>query len=111
MRPDVQSAIDGVIATRARLRREPARNGALQECEDVLSEGYAQALAGDAWLAHTEQRLHELIDDASIPVRGRDLRVLVREHGEVERNVIELRSELDGLRREHDRVHERSNSL
>jgi len=110
MRPDVQTATDRVIAIRAHLRSDPAREGALQECDDALSEGYAQALAGDAWLAHAEQRLHELIDDTSIPVRGRDLRVLVREHREVERSVIELRRELDGLRRQHDRVHERSSS-
>jgi len=111
MRPDVQSATDRVIAIRARMQGEPAGEGARQECEDALSEGYAQALAGDAWLAHTEQRLHELIDDASIPVRGRDLRLLVREHTDLERCVIELRRELDGLRREHDRVHVRSQSV
>jgi hypothetical protein len=110
MRPDVQSATDRVIAIRARLRRDPGRESSLDETEDALSEGYAQALAGDAWLAQSEQRLHELIDDASIPVRGRDLRVLVHDHGEIERCVIELRRELEGLRREHERLHERSHS-
>jgi hypothetical protein len=110
MRPDVQSATDRVIAIRARLRGEPGREGSLKECDDALSEGYAQALTADAWLARTEQRLHELIDDTSIPVRGRDLRMLVREHGEVERAVIELRRELDGLRRDHDRLQARSHS-
>ncbi len=105
MRQDVQSAAGRVNAIRARLGREPSGMASMRECENALSEGYAQALAGDAWLARAEQRLHELIDHASTPVRGRDLRVLVHEHAEVERCVIELRHELDGLRREHERLH------
>jgi hypothetical protein len=110
MPPDVRTATDRVIAIRARLCGEPAREGSWQECDDALSEGYAQALAGDAWLARTEQRLHELIDDTSIPVRGRDLRMLMREHGDVERALIELRRELDSLRREHDRLYQRAHA-
>jgi hypothetical protein len=37
--------------------------------------GYAEALAGDAWLTDNERRLHELIDDASLAARGRELRL------------------------------------
>jgi hypothetical protein len=110
MRPNVQSATDRVIAIRARLTGEPQRDVSMREREDALSEGYAEALAGDAWLASTEHRLHQLIDDVSIPVRGRDLRLLMREHDDVQRSVIALRRELAGLRREHDRLLERSHS-
>jgi hypothetical protein len=110
MRPDVQAATDRVIAIRARLRDEPESEDSLREREDALSEGYAQALVGDAWLARTEQRLHELVEDVTIPVRGRDLRILVRDHGDVQRDVIALRRELEGLRREHDRLLERAHT-
>jgi len=82
----------------------------VRESEDALSEGYAQALAGDAWLARAEQQLQELIDDTSIAVRGRDVRMLVFEHGEVRRDVIELRRQLEGLRQQHDRLRERSHA-
>lgn len=106
---DVQTATNRVIAIRARLQGESARD-ADQEREDALSEGYAQALACDAWLARAEQRLHELIDETSLPVRGRDLRLLMREHGDTQRGVVALRRELDALRREHERLRDHSHT-
>ena len=80
-------AIARVRSTSEQLAGLPARDVAIQEIEDALCEGYAEALAGDAWLTDNERRLHELIDDASLAARGR-----------------ELRRELAELRRQHDRV-------
>ena len=108
MRPDVENATARIVAIRARLSGGPGGDVSESENEDALSEGYARALAGDAWLARTEQRLHEIIDDTTIPVRGRDLRMLVRDHAEVQRHVIALRRELEGLRRDRERSHTRS---
>jgi hypothetical protein len=105
MRRDVENATARIIAIRSRLRDGDVSDS---ENDDALSEGYARALAGDAWLARAEQRLHELIDDTTLPVRGRDLRTLVRDHAELQRDVIALRHELEGLRRDRERAHERS---
>jgi len=80
----------------------------MAEIDDALSEGYAQALAADAWLMRTEQRLHELIDDASLAARGRDLRALSGELARVQRRLAELRRELEALRRDNDRLRTRS---
>ncbi len=70
------------------------------EIENALSDGYAQALTGDAWLTELENRLHNLIDDRSAPVRGRELRELAREHAALQQSVIALRRELEALRQE-----------
>lgn len=110
MRADVDTATERIIAARLRLAAVPARAVRLQEVEDVLCEGYAQALAADAWLMKTEGRLHELIDDASLAARGRDIRSLSGEHGRVQRSVMELRRELAALRAEHDRLRTRSHA-
>lgn len=110
MRPDVVTATDRAVAVRARLARSPDPTQLGDEVEDALCEGYAQALAGDAWLAERERRLHELIDDMTSEVRGRDVRALVREHGEFQRSVITLRRELESLHRDHGRLHARSHA-
>lgn len=104
MRPDVVTAIDRAVAVRARLARSPDPTQLADEVEDALCEGYAQALAGDAWLAERERRLHELIDDMTSEIRGRDVRALVHEHGDFQRRVITLRRELESLLRDHDRL-------
>ncbi len=104
MHPDLEAATQRVIAARARLVDLPPDGVRRQDVEDELCEGYAHALAGDAWLADSERRLHELIDDTALPVRGRELRALAAEHAEVQRSVISLRRELAALRREHDRL-------
>ncbi len=104
MHSDVEAATQRVIATRARVVGLRADGVLRQEVEDELCAGYAHALAGDAWLADSERRLHELIDDVSLPVRGRELRALAAEHAKFQRSVIELRRELAALRREYDRL-------
>ncbi|MBA3747696.1 MAG: hypothetical protein H0W96_09435 [Solirubrobacterales bacterium] len=104
MHPDLAAATERIVAMRARVASLPDDGVPVQEIEDVLCEGYAHALAGDAWLTRAEQRLHDLIDDTSLPIRGRDLRVLASEHGNFQRSVIALRLELERLRREHERA-------
>jgi hypothetical protein len=103
MQIEVRSATERVIAMRELLDALSEHELSAREVEDALSEGYAQALDADAWLTRTEQRLHELIDDASIPFRGRELRELARDHAAFQREVIELRGELERLRRQHER--------
>lgn len=103
MRPEIGTATDRAAAVRARLARTADPDLLAEEVENALCGGYAQALAGDAWLAESERRLHDLIDDSTIELRGRDLRALMREHGAVQRRIIALRCELEALRREHDR--------
>ncbi len=47
---------------------------ATAEIEYIVREGYAEALMGDAWSIESEQRLHDLIDDAESPTCGRERR-------------------------------------
>lgn len=108
MLQDVKEATLMVTAARARVARLPAGVVAVREIDDVLTAGYARALEGDAWLMQTEERLHELIDDASAPARGRELRTIAREHDHFQRSVIELRRALEALRLERTRMRSRS---
>lgn len=89
--------------------RDEAASGAppealLARIEDALSEGYAQALAGDAWSTRTERALHELISESGAPARARELRALTSRHARFQRELIALRRELAGLRRDRDRL-------
>lgn len=93
--------------------REQCADGASQEAlleqiEYVLSEGYAQALAGDAWSISTEERLQQLIEGPGEPFRARRLRALAYEHGQFQRELVALRRELAELRRDRDRLGARS---
>lgn len=110
MLEDVEIATQMVIAARARVARLPPGVIAVREIDDVLTHGYARALEGDAWLMQAEERLHELIDDASAPTRGRELRTIAREHADFQRKVIELRRELQALRLERTRMRSRSHA-
>lgn len=105
MRREVETATERVIAIRARIAGLPDDDAVIREIEDALCEGYAHALAGEAWLAESERQLHALIDDDTHPPdRGRDLRALAGERSDVEREVIALRRELEALRGEHHRM-------
>lgn len=108
MRPDLETATNRVAALRARLVGMPDDDALVQEIEDALCAGYVEALAGDAWTTQTERRLQALIDDDSIAGRGRALRLVAREHGDVQHLLITLRRELAALRRQHDRLRSRS---
>ena len=96
--------IERVAALRARARGRRASETLVAEIEDTLTEGYAHALTGDAWSMRSEQRLHDLINDAESPMRGRELRALTTEHASFQRDVVALRRELAALRQDRDRL-------
>lgn len=106
MRPDLASIIKRVEALRAQTDVRPgeADEALLAQIEDLLTEGYAHALDGDAWSLRSEERLHELISDTDLVVRGRELRQLASEHARFQREVVALRRELAELRHHRDRV-------
>ena len=105
MRPDLASIIERVETLRAqtRARADRADEALLEQIEDLLTEGYACALDGDAWSMRSE-RLHELISDSGSPVRGRELRKLASEHARFQREIVALRRELAELRHDRDRL-------
>ena len=107
---DVEDATKLVAAARARVARLPPGVVAVREIDDVLTQGYARALEGDAWLMHAEERLHELIDGPAVPTRGRELRTIARAHDDFQQRVIELRRELEALRLERTRMRSRSHA-
>ena len=100
MQPDLATMIKRLGALRARV--EGGEEAPLAQIEEALTDGYAEALAADAWSMSTEDRLQELITNASIPVRGRELRALATEHQCFQRDLIALRRELAALRRDRD---------
>jgi predicted nucleic acid-binding Zn-ribbon protein len=108
MLQDIEDTTKLVVSARARVARLAPSVVAVREIDDVLTQGYARALEGDAWLMQAEERLHDLIDNASAPKRGRELRTIAREHDDVQQSVIELRRELEALREERTRMRARS---
>ena len=68
----------------------------LREIEHLLSEGYAEALAGEARLVRLEHALEELLDGGD-ESRARELRELVRDYRQLERAVAALRSALAAM--------------
>lgn len=105
MRPDLTPASERVARLRDEASRPAPRASLLDEIEDALSEGYAQALEGDAWAIDTEHRLHELMTDGDVPLRGSRLRALAGEHARFEAKVHRLRRDLAALRRDRDRLY------
>jgi hypothetical protein len=71
----------------------------LSELEDVLTVGYAGALAGEARMMKLEQELDDLLDTAHED-RARALRLIVREHRSLEHSVARLRTTLARLQTE-----------
>ena len=110
MRSDVEAATERIVAIRARLAGLPDGAVPADDIEDALCAGYAEALAGDAWLTHAEERLHELIDDPTTPIRAREIRRLSREHRDYQHSVIALRRELEALRQQRRRLRPRTTS-
>ena len=104
MHPDLVTIVGRIAALRQRWASADEVQALLPEIEDALAEGYAQALAGDAWSMRVEQRLQELLTNADVPVRGRELRVLATDHDRFQRDLIELRRELAALRQDRDRL-------
>lgn len=103
MRADVELATQRVISARARFAEQNG-DAKLDEIEDELLVGYAQALALDALLLEGDNRLHELIEGSPSVGRTRELRTLAAENAELQRSAVELRRELSLLLRERNRV-------
>lgn len=110
MSSDLRAAIRQVTRLREDLASRTAGPALLAEIEAVLTEGYARALAGDARASGCERRLRELIDGAGA-VSGRELRAAGTEYARLQRDLVELRSELAELWRARDRLHERAPGL
>lgn len=104
MHPDLVTIVGRIGALRERSARAAGAQALLLEIEDALAEGYSHALAGDAWSMRVEQRLQELLTNADVPVRGRELRMLASDHDRVQHDLIALRRELAALRRDRDRL-------
>ena len=105
MHPDLARMIERVHALHEQARdRAGVDRAMLEKIEDVLTEGYARALEGDAWSMRSEERLHEIISDTDSLVRGRELRTLATEHARFQNEVIALRRELAELRHDRDRL-------
>ena len=90
---DLLERLDALVARASDAER---RDPGLRELEDVLSVGYAGALAGEARMLRLEEQLGELLDTAD-ERRARDLRLIVREHRSLERSVGRLRDALARL--------------
>ena len=103
MQPDLAAATEKVLRLRRATVSGAASETLLAQIEDVLSEGYAEALAGDAWSLRMEERMQELIDDAVAEERVA-LRAIASEHLRFQRALIALRGELAGLRGDRDRL-------
>ncbi len=97
-----------MIDRTARLRAASAGAGSsealLEEIEDALCAGYAEALTGDAWSMRTEQRLRELVDDVLTATGGRELRAVAKEHARFQGELVALRRHLAELRHNRDRL-------
>lgn len=97
-----------VIERVARLRITSAGrapSGALVAAiEDVLTAGYASALAADGCCMRIEQRLQELLIDASAAAEG-ELPELGSEHARLREDLSTLRQALAELRSDRDRLH------
>lgn len=102
--------IERVTLLREQCARGARDEGLLEQIEYVLSEGYAQALAGDAWSISGEQRLQQLISGEGQPFRARRLRLLASEHAQFQRDLVALRRELRELRHDRDRLCARAGS-
>ena len=93
---DLVERIDTLTACAEQAER---RSVPLSELEDVLSVGYAGALAAEARMMKLEQELDDLLDAAD-DHRARDLRLIVREHRSLEGSVARLRAVLARLQAE-----------
>jgi hypothetical protein len=103
MHPDLRPISERVAALCSAARRDDGTVSA-QAVESVLCDGYAEALAADAWSAQTERRMQQLI--IAIPAEGaaRELRTLARGHTEFQQQLMVLRQGLAALRAQFERL-------
>ncbi len=94
MSPDLIALIARISQLREDLASRSATRELMADIDDVLTEGYARALTGEAWSTRTEERLHELIADPEAHVRVGELRAIAADHAAFQRNLIELRRAL-----------------
>jgi hypothetical protein len=104
MHPDLTPISDRVDALCARAERAPSDRLLLDEIESTLCDGYAEALAGDAWSARMERDMQKLIAASPAPGASRELRALSRTHGDFQIRLVLLRRSLVRLRAEFDRL-------
>lgn len=104
MSPDLTALIWRITQLREDLARSSASRELMADIDDVLTEGYARALTGEAWSTRTEHRLHELITDATTHIQAGELREIAADHATFQRDLIELRRELAELWHERDRL-------
>jgi hypothetical protein len=70
----------------------------LSELEDLLTEGYARALDGEAQSRRLEQRLAKLLPDIDEPGVAREIRRLTLQRRTVDQAVSDLRAKLAAVR-------------
>lgn len=104
MQPDLTPISERVEDLCERAGRAAPDPTLLDEIESMLCDGYADALAGDAWSARVERRMQELI--GLIPAAGaaRELRKLAKVHGDFQVRLVLLRRRLVRLRAEFERL-------
>jgi hypothetical protein len=93
---DPTPLLERITALTARARQATSTPRLLDEIEDLLSHGYAEALSGEAQMVALEERLDEILDSGD-ESRARELRLVVGEHRDVERTVGRLRRALAEL--------------
>ena len=104
MSPDLTTMLERVMRLREELAARRPTPALLAEIEDVLTEGYAHALDGDAWSTRTEERLLNSFRGSNTRVCARDQQAVMAERSGVQRELVELRRELTELWRERDRL-------
>jgi hypothetical protein len=93
-------ALTDVAELRERLDAALSRNGAEGEnLEDLVTEGYAHALALDAERMKLERGITELAARAEDPAAAQELRKLWLRHRTMRQQLSELRSMLAELKR------------
>jgi hypothetical protein len=76
----------------------------LSEIEDVLAEGYIEALSGEAQSARLGERLERLVGAIEEPGMAVEVRRLLLERRSLDARIRELRSQLSALRQHFIRL-------
>ena len=95
--PDLSSVVRRIGSLFERAYADGAERPAWAEVEEVLTEGYALALALEGRRSQIERRISRLVADPPGRDAGHELRGLSARHGELDRNVLWLRSLLAEL--------------
>src|SRR5262245_52981788 len=93
--PDVERRIDRLYSAES---PQVDDSSLVAELEDVLSRGYAAALAADARRVQLTQRIERLTEDLDHPQQAEAVRRLARERRNTEDATRRLRSRLGTVR-------------